>query len=75
MSNLFTQFKRLLPNDPLLVGTVTAHNSDGTSDVQLPGNQTIRVRGQGVAVGLKAFVQRGQVQGAAPNLTASTITV
>lgn len=75
MSNLFTQFRRLLPSDPLLVGEVTAHNADGTSDLQLPGNQTIRVRGQGVAVGLKAFAQGGEIRGRAPDLPATTIFV
>jgi hypothetical protein len=73
--NLFRQFRKLLPADPLLVGTVTAHNADGTSDVQLPGNQTIRVRGQGVAVGVRAFVQGGEIRGAAPALPLSTVEV
>lgn len=68
MSSLYRQFLRLLPRDPLQVGTVTALNADGTSDVQLPGNQVIRVRGQAVPVGQKAFVRAGEVLGPAPNL-------
>ncbi len=75
MSNLFSQFRRLLPRDPLQVGTVTAHNPDGTSDIQLPGAQTVRVRGQDVAVGAKAFIRSGQIQGPAPNLPTYSVTI
>lgn len=75
MSNLYRQFIRLLPRDPLQVGTVTAHNSDGTSDVELPGSQTVRVRGQGVAVDSKAFIKGGEIQGPAPNLSVFTVPV
>ncbi|MDT0496535.1 hypothetical protein RM530_04035 [Algiphilus sp. W345] len=75
MSNLYREFRRLIPREPLQVGTVTAHNADGTSDVQLPGNQTVRARGQDVAIGGKAFVRAGQIEGAAPNLPSYNITV
>ncbi len=68
MANLWKQFSALLPSDPLLVATVTAHNSDGTSTVQYPGGGTAVVRGQSVAIGAKAFIQSNQIQGAAPDL-------
>lgn len=67
--NVWKQFEALLPADPLLVGQVLSHNADGTSSVQLPGAQVIRVQGQTVPVGNRAFVQTGRVQGEAPNLT------
>ncbi len=73
--NLFRQFTRLLPQTPLLVGQVTAHNADGTSDIELPGAITIRARGQAVAIGNKAFVQGGEVKSQAPNLATSTVEV
>lgn len=73
--NAWAQFRALLPQDPLLVGEVIAFNGDGTSEVRLPGNITIRVQGQTVAVGLKAFVQSGRIQGEAPNLTTYSIAV
>lgn len=66
--NTYKRFLALLPADPLLVGEVTAHNTDGTSDVELPGATTIRAQGQTVAVGLRAFVQGGRVIGEAPDL-------
>lgn len=75
MSNLYRQFLRLIPRDALQVGAVTAHNPDGTSDVELPGNQTIRVRGQDVAIGSNAFIRSGQIVGPAPNLPTFTVTV
>jgi hypothetical protein len=73
--NLYRQFLQLIPRDPLLVGQVTSHHSDGTSTLALPGGGTLRVRGQGVAVGLKAFVQAGEVKGEAPALTDVTVEV
>lgn len=69
MSNVFRQFQRLLPRDPLLAGEVIAHNSDGTSTVQLPGGGEIRARGQSVAVGTNAYVRSGRIEGEAPDLT------
>ncbi len=54
---------------------MTNHNSDGTSLVQLPGGGIIRARGQGVAVGGKAFVQGGEIRGDAPDLTDVTVEV
>ncbi len=69
MSNLWKRFSGLLPKDPLLIATVIAHNSDGTSTVQYPGGGTGVVRGQGVAVDSKAYIQSNQIQGEAPDLT------
>ena len=66
--NLWKQFQALLPSDPLLIGTIAAHNSDGTSTVNWPGGGQSIARGQAVAVGQKAFVQGGQIQGQAPSL-------
>jgi hypothetical protein len=67
--NLWKRFQDLLPKEPLLVATVTAHNSDGTSTVQFPGGGYALVKGQGVAVGLTAYVQGGWIKGEAPELT------
>jgi len=75
MSNLYRQFLSLIPRDALLIGTVLAHNDDGTSDVELPGAQAIRVRGQSVPVGQNAFVRGGEIIGEAPNLTLMTVEI
>lgn len=74
-ANLYRRLAELLPQAPLLVGQVSSHNADGTSTVQLPGGGTLRVRGQGVAVGQKAFVRDGVVEGAAPNLSIVEIEI
>jgi|Wag4MinimDraft_13_1082653.scaffolds.fasta_scaffold15321_2 hypothetical protein len=68
MINLWKKFNNLLPQDPLLIATVAAHNSDGTSTVTWPGGGQSTVQGQSVAVGSKAFVQSNRLQGQAPDL-------
>lgn len=67
--NLWSVFRQMLPGSSLLVGTVTRHNQDGTSLITLPGGAKITARGTTVAVGAKAFVRAGLVEGEAPNLT------
>ncbi len=59
--NLYLQFLDLIP--------------EGTSTLELPGGGSLRARGQGVAVGLKAFVQAGEVKGEAPDLQDVTVEV
>ena len=73
--NLYRRLLDVLPADPLLIGEVTAHNADGTSTVELPSGDTVRVRGQGVAIGDNAFVQAGQVQGEAPDLPVVSVEI
>lgn len=68
MSNIWKQFEQLLPKDPLLIATVASQLSDGTSVVSFPGGGTAIVKGTSVAVGNKAFIQTGRIQGEAPNL-------
>mgnify|MGYP000438605146 CR=1 FL=1 len=68
MPNLWKEFQSLLPSDPLLIATVLAHNSDGTSTVEYPGSGQSTVRGTSVAVNSKAYIQSNQIQGEAPDL-------
>ncbi|ADE14188.1 conserved hypothetical protein [Nitrosococcus halophilus Nc 4] len=75
MTNPWKRLEQLLPNNPLLVGDVILHNGDGTSTITLPDGREIRVRGQSVAVGEKAFIQGGEIRSQAPNLTVVNITV
>ena len=75
MANVYARFQRLLPREPLQIGTVAAFNADGTSTVTLPSGGSLRVRGQSVAVGSKAFIRNGEVIGEAPNLAAYTLEV
>lgn len=73
MSNLYAQFKRLLPDAPLQVGTVIAAGG-GTATVELPGGGRLQARGEGT-VGGKVFLRDGVIEGDAPNLTVLSITV
>jgi hypothetical protein len=69
-TNLWDQFLDLIPRRRRLVGTVTAHHPDGTSSFQLPGSQSVVVRGQLDATPpYRAWVVDGAVESAAPNLT------
>jgi hypothetical protein len=73
-TNVYRALLELLPQDPLLVGTVTAVNADATRTVQLPGGGFVRARGD-AAVAATVFVRGGVIEGAAPALTAITIDV
>jgi hypothetical protein len=75
MPNIAKLLSDIIPKTPRYVGTVTAHNSDGTSTVSLPEGGTLRVRGQGVAVGVPAFVQGGKLDGGAPSLEVVDIEI
>ncbi len=73
MLNLFSEFKKLLPNTPLQAGTVVSTASD-LHTVELPGGGFIKARGD-AQVGQRVFVQGGVVQGSAPNLPVELIEV
>jgi len=74
--NIFRRLVELLPDDPLLLGTVTAKNSDGTATITLPGGGVQRVRDRlGSAPGTRVFIQGGAVTGPAPALPYSELEV
>ena len=75
MANPWKKLKGLLPEAPLLVGAVTAIHPDGTTTVQTLGGGILRVRGQGVSIGSKAFVRGGVLEGPAPNLPSYTVAI
>ena len=62
--NLFRQFEKLLPQRPLLIGTVTAVTTDGLL-VELLGGGQVRARGE-AQVGERVFIRDGAVEGPAP---------
>lgn len=66
--NLFAQFRRLLPSDPVQYVTVQLHHPDGSSTVQTPAGALLRVRGTDVAVGEHAYIQAGRIIEQAPSL-------
>lgn len=75
MANPYKLLKQLLPDAPLLIGTVDAHIGGDQSAITLMGGGQIVARGQSVAVGQKAFVRNGIVEGQAPNLDGVTIEI
>lgn len=74
MPNLWRQFEDLLPDSPLLLGTVATRHTDGTVTVELPGGGLLRVTGGG-SVGDRVFVRDGKVIGDAPTLPSVEIEI
>lgn len=68
MTNVWTQFRKLLPSQAVLSGTVEAQHSDGTSTVTLPDGAQMRVLGTQVAVGNRALIRGGEIISEAPTL-------
>ena len=73
MHNLYQQFRSLLPDPPLQVGTVIATNG-GVATVQMPGGGLLKARGTAL-VGQKVFVRDGVIEALAPNLTLEIIEI
>ena len=67
-TNIWQQFKSLIPEGGKAVATITAKNGNGTSQAQLRNGSVIMVKGETVEVGQKAFIQGGEVKGTAPEL-------
>lgn len=72
--NQWAKFRRLLPEDPLLVGTVSGGNAAGTVTVDLVGGGNVRVRGD-AAIGATVYIRGGQIEGPAPDLPAFDIPI
>lgn len=73
MSNLFKAFLDLLPDRPLLVGTVLSV-ANSIARVELPGGGMVQARGQATA-GQRVFVRDGQIEGLAPGLPVEIIEI
>jgi hypothetical protein len=73
MHNLYEQFRQLIPEPPLQVGTVTGISA-GSVTVALPGGGLVKARGQ-AAIGQKVFVRDDAIEGIAPNLNLEIIEI
>lgn len=71
--NPFKALKALLPDAPLLVGTV-ASISGGVAVVVLPDGGEVAARGA-ASIGARVFVRDGLIEGAAPILSVELIEV
>jgi hypothetical protein len=72
-NNIYDQFRRLIPDPPLQVGTVIDVGA-GVVTVQLPGSGVLVARGSG-DIGQKLFVRDDIVEGVAPNLALEVIEI
>lgn len=73
MSNLYKAFQSLLPEAPLLVGTVVSVQSNGYL-IELPDGAQINARGT-ANIGQNVFVRDNVIEGIAPNLVVETIEI
>ena len=67
MTNVYTEFKKLLNPAPLLVGDITEVNG-GIATIELPDGTLTTGRGDGLVSGQRVFVRAGMVEGTAPAL-------
>lgn len=73
MNNVYEQFKQLLSDPPLQVGTVSEIGT-GVVFVQLPGGGTVKARGI-ANLGARVFVRDGVMEAVAPNLSLEIIEI
>jgi len=73
MPNAYRSLLDILPQRPLLVGTVTTIDGD-MRVVTLPGGGTVRARGD-AALSDRVFVRDNVIEGPAPLLTLVSIEV
>lgn len=71
--NPYKALRALLPDAPLLIGTVTSYAA-GVAVVELPGGGLVNARGD-AAVGNRVFVRDGAIEGVAPTLSTVLIDV
>ena len=74
--NLFAEFRKLLPTDPLTICIVAEELADGTTRVTTLTGQPLRVRGaNGRTAGEHVFVQGGRIIDDAPTLPSFTFEI
>lgn len=73
MPNPYRVFKDLLPESPLLIGTVASSSGD-VHVVTLIDGGMLTVRGEGT-LGQRVFIRDGVIEGTAPSLTAEVIEI
>ena len=67
-TNIWQQFKALIPEGVRVDTTIIANNGNGTSQAELRDGSVITVKGESVGVGERAFIQNGEIKGTAPGL-------
>ena len=69
MPNVWSQFRALLPDTPLHIGTIAVRHTDGSATVELLDGGLVRVHGTG-SIGARVFVRNGRIETIAPQLAA-----
>ena len=75
MSNNYQRLRGLTASQPRTIGTVTSHNGDGTSTVQLLSGNFVSALGQSVAVNSRAYIESGRIIATAADLPFSEINI
>ena len=74
-TNIWQQFKALIPEGMRVIATITANNGNGTSQATLRDGSVITVKGDSIATGQKAFIKDGEIKGTAPSLAQYEVEV
>ncbi len=74
-TNIWQQFKALIPDGVRVVTTIIANNGNGTSQAELRNGSVITVKGESVGIGGRVFIQDGEVKGTAPDLAQYEVEV
>ncbi|USE36553.1 hypothetical protein [Endozoicomonas sp. SCSIO W0465] len=74
-TNIWQQFRALIPEGVRVVATITANNGNGTSQAELRDGSMITAKGESVSAGEKVFIQDGEIKGTAPSLALYEVEV
>ena len=67
-TNIWQQFKSLIPEGARVVVTITSKNGNGTSTAELRNGTSLIVQGETVEPGKKALVEGGAIKTEVPDL-------
>ena len=74
-TNIWQQFKSLIPEGSRVVANIIANNGNGTYQAELRDGSVIIVQGESISVGKKAFILNGEIKGTAPKLAQYEVEV
>ncbi len=74
-TNPWKQFSGLLPQPARIIGTVTGHNSNGTSTLVLHNGASFTAKGQEVPIHSKALIEDGTIVRLLPELPVFTANI
>ncbi|MGI9279736.1 MAG: hypothetical protein ACR2PX_08905 [Endozoicomonas sp.] len=67
-TNIWQQFKSLIPEGSKVIVTITANHSNGTSSAALRDGTVVTVKGEPSNPGQKVIIRNGEVVGIAGDL-------